>query len=87
MKIDVIFVWVVQIDLISVCGIEFGLISACRDGIDLVVVWVIELTWFLNTGPKSLVFSESMQNDWNFVWVAQINFISAWGIEVDLIAV
>ena len=31
----------------------------CRDEINFVVAWVVELTWFLNAGGKSLDFSVS----------------------------
>ena len=44
-----------------------------------------KLTWFLYAGPKSLGFSASMQIDVNFVRVVQIDVISVWGIELDLI--
>ena len=42
------------------------------------LIWLLcgwsKLTWFLNAGRKSLVFSVSMQIDLHFVWVLQIDW-------------
>ena len=53
----------------------------------MVVEWVVEMTWFLNAGRKSLVFSVSMQIGLQFVWVVQIDLMPVRGIELELIAV
>ena len=55
-KNNLVFVWLVLIELISLRGIEYDLISVWHE-INFVAVWVVELTWFLNTGRKSLDFS------------------------------
>ena len=54
------------------------------------LIWMCrwsKLTWCLNAGRKSPVFSVSMQIDLHFVWVVHIDLISVWGIELDLIPV
>ena len=58
MTIDVVFVWLVQIGLISVRGIEFDLISVYRDEIEIVVVWVIEIDLVSERGAKILFHCE-----------------------------
>ena len=55
--------------------------------IELIVEWVVELTWFLNAGRKSLVFGVSMKTDLHFVWLVRIDLISVWEFELDLIPV
>ena len=54
---------------------------------DLVVLWVVEIDLFSNARRKSLVFCVSMQIDLHFMRVVQIELISVWGIELDLIPV
>ena len=78
MKIDLVFVWVVQIYLISVWDqieLDFSL--------GMKLIWLLcgrsKLTWFLNAGRKSLVVSVSTQVDLYFVWVVQIVLISVLG--------
>ena len=66
MEIDLFCVWVVQIDLISVWGIEFCL-KQCSDKMDL-DVWVVEIE-LLYAGRKSVFFRMSMKIDLFFVWV------------------
>ena len=45
------------------------------------------MTRFLDAGGKSLDFGVSIENDFVFVWVVDIDSISVWGIERDLISV
>ena len=52
------FVWVVDIDLISVWGVELDLIS----------VWWSELICFMSGGRKRLGFSVWIESDLDFVW-------------------
>ena len=47
----------------------------CRGGMDLVVLWVVEIDLFSNARRKSLVFCVSMQIDLHFVCVVQIHLI------------
>ena len=49
--------------------------------------WWWGLSWFLDAGRKSLGFSVSIGMDLVFVWVADVDLISACGIELDLISV
>ena len=41
-EVDLVFVWVVEIGVISVWRMELDLFQ-CRDEIDLVVLWVVEV--------------------------------------------
>ena len=65
MKIDLVFVWVVQITFISVWRSNLTCFQ-CRDEVDLVVVWVVEIDVVLNAGRKSLAFSVGIKVDLNF---------------------
>ena len=70
---------VFQIDLVFSVGGRIW-----RDfSVGMKLIWLLcgwpKLTWFLNAGRSSLVFSVSMQIDLHFVWVVQIDLISVWG--------
>ena len=45
-----------------------------RGSFDLVFVRLVELTWFLYAGLKSLGFSVNIELDFVFVWVGKIDF-------------
>ena len=92
--LDFVFVWVVEIDLIPLMGIELDLISG----------WGSELTWLWCGGRKGLGFSLEIKIDcffvrgWDFfvfvgaendlvsVFRSKLNLFM-WGIELDMIPV
>ena len=62
---DLVFVWIVEIDLIFVCGrkwrgVVWGLIH-------LLFVWVLEIDLFFRAGQKWLGFSGGVKIDPVFV--------------------
>ena len=66
--------WVVEIDSISVLGVEIGLISVYR--------W--KLTWSCVKYPKGLSFGIGIKMYIIQCWVL-FNLVVVWGIEIDLV--
>ena len=61
--------------------------SQCRDELDWVVVWVVEIDVVLERGAKITCFEWEHGSRHAFLWVFYIDFISLWGVELDLIPV
>ena len=45
------------------------------------------MSWFLYAGGKSLGVGVSIELDFAFVWVVDIDLISLWEIELDVVSV
>ena len=73
MGIDLVFVMVVEIDLISVRGSNSNWFQ-CRDEIDLVVVWVIEIDLLLVCLRKITCFQDEHAN-WFAFCVGGLNWL------------
>ena len=56
-------------------GAENDLFFSVGIDIDLVLVWVSHLTWFLCEGGKLLGFSVGFEIDFVFVWAGEIDLI------------
>ena len=74
-----------EIDLFLVCGPKMTCFY-CGDRLIWFLCGWSKLTWFLYSGRKSLRVSVNVEIDLVFVLV-EIDLISVWEVELDLIAV